>query len=155
MTFHRSGTILFISSEFLHHELSNCFNFHSFFWYWSSNESNLDTTLWPLVLIITLLFSFSHQIVVINTIILFLIFPISSVCAGFALCQFSNETQVGAGIVYIFSFLLKFMVYNIINSNSMTKQLILRFAICCTIIVYSHLLSVVALAIIIGNNLHV
>lgn len=163
-----------IRYAFIHHEIPNWLNFHSFFGLGQAmNGMYPDITLWPLVLI-TLPFSFSHQVVLINVIILFATFlvsaisvqrrykisVISSVCvgiayslSGFAICQFSNEMQVGTGIVYIFSFPIAFMIFDIVNCKKLNKQLVLRFSICLTIIVYSHLLSVVVLAIILVSLL--
>lgn len=168
-TFFHASRVYEIRYAFLHHELPNWLNYQSYFGLGQAvNAMYPDISLWPFVLL-TLSLSFKDQLVVLRIIILFLTWLVTYISlkhhevsfdvalfssiiytlSGYSLYLAVNEFQVGTGIIYIFSFPLFFALQELFETQCMNRWLILKLALLFSIILYSHLLSAIVLAIII------
>lgn len=127
-----------------------------------------DISLWPLVYITNKL-SPIHQIIIIRTLILILTFFVSYVSiskrfdkgnasyvsaiyslSGMCLRIFNVELQLGTAVIFIFLFPIAFNTKDIIYSDKIDIKLILNMSLLCTIVIYSHLMSIFVLYMIIG-----
>lgn len=144
-------------------EIPNWLNFYTFYGIGQSvNGMYPDITLWPLVAITNFL-SPAHQIIAIETLIIILTLFISYLsliknhfdketsfyCAviytfsGYCLYQFLNEMQLGTAIIMAFSFPIYFVTNELLNSKRLSLEVIFSFSLCITLILFSHLLSIV------------
>ncbi|MDC2830676.1 hypothetical protein PO250_10370 [Limosilactobacillus mucosae] len=168
-TFFHASRVYEIRYAFLHHELPNWLNYQSYFGLGQAvNAMYPDISLWPFVLL-TLPLSFKDQLVALRIIILFLTWLVTYISlrhhevsidvalfasiiytlSGYSLYLAVNEFQVGTGIIYIFSFPLFFTLQELFETPRMRWWLILKLALLFSIVLYSHLLSAIVLAIII------
>lgn len=127
-----------------------------------------DISLWPLVYITNKL-SPIHQIIIIRALILILTFFVSYVSiskrfdkenasyvsaiyslSGMCLRIFNVELQLGTAVIFIFLFPIAFNTKDIIYSDKIDIKLILNMSLLCTIVIYSHLMSIFVLYVIIG-----
>lgn len=127
-----------------------------------------DISLWPLVYITNKL-SPIHQIIIIRALILILTFFVSYVSiskrfdkenasyvsaiyslSGMCLRIFNVELQLGTAVIFIFLFPIAFNTKDIIYSDKIDIKLILNMSLLCTIVIYSHLMSIFVLYMIIG-----
>lgn len=127
-----------------------------------------DITLWPLVFI-TNGFSFFNQLLVIRILILLLTVLITYVSfynrsfsseesflasivygvSGYSLYQFIIEFQPSAAIIYAFSFPLVFLTIDVLKSDKFDIWLSIKLSLVFGIVIYSHLLSAVVVALVI------
>lgn len=162
--------IMEIRYAFLHHELPNWLNFQTFLGIGQAvNGMYPDISLWPFVAL-TMGLSITHQVVAISLMILLLTFVVSALSikknmntdsptaiymsiaytfSGYSLYQFVDEFQPGTGIILIFSFPIAFLIRDIVFSNRINLLLSIKFTLAITLILYSHMLSIVVFALII------
>ena len=165
--------ILEIRYAFIHRELPNWLNFQTFFGMGQAiNGMYPDISLYPLVLL-TMFFSPSHQLAAINILIFTLTLIVTAIslyrrmrvdgllsiyaailysCSGYSLYETVREFQPGVGIIFIFSFPIGFLIKDILTSERFNFKLAIRFTLLITLIMYSHLLSMVVLGLIIFSG---
>ncbi|KRM63774.1 hypothetical protein FC14_GL000233 [Ligilactobacillus agilis DSM 20509] len=127
-----------------------------------------DISLWPLVYITNIL-NPVHQIIVIRSLILALTYLVTRysiskrfyninatysaaiyTLSGMCLRNFNNEIQLGTAIILIFLFPIVFAIKELIYSKKIEPILIIKLSLLCTIIIYSHLMSIFVLYLIVG-----
>lgn len=169
-TFFHVSRIYEIRYAFLHNELPNWLNYHSYFGMGQAvNGMYPDLSLWPLVLV-TLPLSLMKQIIAIRLLILALTCLVTYLSllkhkyqsnlaifaaviytlSGYSLYQASTEVQLGTGIIYIFSFPIFFALVDLFKREKIDYNLVLRLGLLFTMIVSSHLLSAVIVAFIVA-----
>lgn len=163
--------ILEIRQAFRAHDIPNWLNFVSFSQLGQAvNSMYPDITLWPLVLVTNGL-SFFNQLLAIRIIILFLTVLITYFSlfnrgfsseesflasivyglSGYSLYQFTIEFQPGVAIIYAFTFPLIFLTIDVLKSEKFDIWLSIKLSLVFGIIIYSHLLSAVVVAIVIAT----
>lgn len=167
-TLFHAQRILEIRYAFQHHELPNWLNFHTFMGVGQAiNGMYPDITLWPFVFVTNFL-SAAHQVVIINLLILSTTLLVTTISlknnceldwetsfytgiaysfSGYVLYQFAEETQPGTGVILIFSSPIFFSLKRIFDNKKIDIRLAIEFAMCITLIMYSHLLSIVVFGI--------
>lgn len=168
-TFFHSERIYEIRLAFKQHVLPSWLNFNTFFNTGQAiNGMYPDFTLWPFVLLTNFLTPI-HQIIAIKTLIAAMTFIVSFLSlnkrfesqnailaatiftlSGSALKDLTTEMQTGTAIVMIFAFPLIFTLKDAIESDEIDPPLIIKTALLMTIVINSHLLSTVAIAMIAG-----
>ncbi|MFH5811076.1 hypothetical protein [Companilactobacillus sp. FL22-1] len=168
-TFFHSARIYEIRTAFLHHTLPSWVNFNTFFHTGQAiNGMYPDFTLWPLVWITNFLTPI-HQLIAIKSLIFGLTFVVSFISlnkrfemrnavlaatiftlSGSALKDLTNEMQTGSAIVMIFAFPLLFTLKEAVESKKIDPPLIIKTALLMTIVINSHLLSAVVIAMMTG-----
>lgn len=159
-----------IRQAFRAHDIPNWLNFVSFSQLGQAvNAMYPDITLWPLVLITNGL-SFFNQILVIRSIILLLTIIVTYFSlsnrgfsseesflaaviyglSGYSLYQFIIEFQPSVAIIYAFTFPLIFLTIDVLKSEKFNIWLSIKLSLIFGIIIYSHLLSAVVVAIVIA-----
>lgn len=127
-----------------------------------------DISLWPLVYITNIL-NPVHQIIVIRSLILALTYSVTRysiskrfcninatysaaiyTLSGMCLRNFNNEIQLGTAIILIFLFPIVFAIKELIYSKKIEPILVIKLSLLCTIIIYSHLMSIFVLYLIVG-----
>lgn len=163
-TIFHAQRLLEIRYAFSHRELPNWLNFHTFLGMGQAiNGMYPDITLWPFV-IVTNFLPANYQILTINLLILgltlivttyslytnlkldkytSLYFGIAFTFSGYSLYQCVEEMQPGTGIILIFTVPIFFSLKRLIITSSIDIKVIIQFALCITLIMYSHLLSIV------------
>lgn len=147
----------------------NWLNFSTFhFMGQAVNGMYPDITLWPIVISTNMLTPI-HQIVAIRLIIVMLscIFTYVALCnnghdeyisaitgviyatSGFILYSSFEEFQPGVAICCVFAFPLFFSTYNIFCQSKFNFKNIIRFSLIISIIMYSHFLTVIVIALLI------
>ena len=167
-TFH-INRIYQIRLAFLKHQIPNWLNFSTFYHAgYAINGMYPDITLWPYVFITNFL-SPIKQVICIRFLIDITTFLITTLSmyynkynkvisvmvgiiyslSGYLLYTFVNELELGTSIVAAFAFPIFFMAYKLININSVEIKSSLKMGILFAIVLCSHLLSCLAIAIII------
>ena len=157
-----------VRQSFLNHNIPLWINFHSFFGLGQAvNGMYPDISLWPFILL-TLWMPFHTQIIVINGLIFILTFGVtfftlkkhkvnsknailSSIIyafSGYSLYTFIYEFQPGTAVIYCCSFPILYFIKDVLETNTIDPKLFIRGALIFTLILYSHLLSVVVFALV-------
>lgn len=168
-SFFHAERIYEIRLAFQQHTLPSWVNFNSFFNTGQAiNGMYPDFTLWPFVFITNFLTPI-HQIIAIRSLIAGLTFIVTFLSlnkrfdstnailaatiftlSGSALKDLINEMQTGSAIVMIFAFPIFFTIKEAIESDKIDLNSIIKTALLMTIVINSHLLSAVTIAIITG-----
>lgn len=168
-TFFHTQRIYEIRLAFLQHTLPSWVNFNTFFNTGQAiNGMYPDFTLWSLVLITNFLTPI-HQIIAIRSLVFGLTFIVSFLSlnkrfdtqnailaatiftlSGSAIKDLTNEMQTGSAIVMIFAFPLLFTFKEAVESKKIDYKLIIKTALLMTIVINSHLLSAVVIAMVTG-----